>query len=139
MKDHPILIVVLLILLTGCAALPHPSPEESLRARVEGLMQAKVDGKWDVVYGFFESSFRKTMSKEKYSNVPRGISFENFTIETIEILSSGKEATVNVKSDISMQGFTFKGAPEKQRWVKEGRQWFLKAKPRTHPFAPQKK
>jgi hypothetical protein len=143
MTNHRIFLVLLtfftLIFSVGCALLPSQTPEEYLQKRVEGLMQAKINGTWDVVYSFYDSSFRKGVSLDKFSSIPRDIDFKNFTIENIEMLPSKREATAKVKVDISVKGFTFKGAPENQLWIKEGRQWYLKARPGTqHPFAPSK-
>jgi hypothetical protein len=49
-----------------------------------------------------------------------------YKIESIEILPSGNEATVQVKQNISIKVFDFKDQAEKQQWVKEGFSWYLK-------------
>jgi len=141
MKIHRIYSTILsslvVILAIGCASFPQQiSKEESLRKRIDTLMQAKINGKWDIVYDHYDSSYRKTLPREQFANRSRSMQFKNFSIETIEILPSGKEAKVKVKSDISLQGFDFKGAPENQQWIEENGQWFLKVKPQKNPFAP---
>ncbi len=124
-----------LILSIGCAHCPPQSQEESLQKRVEGLMQAKIDGKWDVVYTFYDASFRNAVARENFAQKTKNISFKAFRIEKIEILSSGKEARVKVATDISFQGFDFKDAPKNQHWIKEKGKWFLKVTPSSdNPF-----
>lgn len=119
----------------GCAFFPPQRPEESLQKRVEGLMQAKIDGKWDVVYTFYDASFRNAVSKENFANRTRNLRFKGFKIEEIEMLPSSKEARVKVGMDISLQGFDFKDAPKNQHWIKEEGKWFLKVQPsRDNPF-----
>ena len=51
--------------------------------------------------------------------------FTGFQIESIEVDESGKEAEVVVKIDFNVRGFDFKGTPQKQAWVKEGRDWYI--------------
>lgn len=126
-----------LILSIGCAHCPPPlqSPEESLQKRIEGLMQAKIDGKWDVVYTFYDASFRNAVAIENFAQKTKNITFKAFRIEKIKILSSRKEARVKVAIDISFQGFDFKDAPKSQHWIKEKGKWFLKVKPLSdNPF-----
>jgi hypothetical protein len=133
-------LVLIFILAIGCASLPQKiSKEEALRNRVNALMQAKIDGKWDIVYDLYDSSYRKTLSREQFASRSRAMLFKNFSIETIEILPSGTEAKVKVRTDISMKGFDFKGAPENQNWIEENGKWFMKVKPQINPFAPRKK
>ena len=131
--------LVAVILTTGCASFPQQRPEESLRKRVDALMQAKIEERWDAVYNLYDSSFRKTTPKEKFVYSTRNMRFKNFSIEEIEILPSGQEAKVKVRSDISVQGFDFKGVPEAQHWIREKGKWLLKVKTQQHPFAPKKK
>ncbi len=125
------------VFLSAGHAFSQQKPEELLRKRVMELMQAKIGGKWDVVYTFYDSNFRNATSKESFLNRPRKMSFKNITIEKIEILPSGKEAKVEVKSDVTMQGFDFKGAPSKQHWIKEEDMWFQKVNPKMNPFGAQ--
>ena len=59
------------------------------------------------------------MERESYVNRTRNLSYKGFGIEEITMLPSGDKATVKVKIDISFMGYDFKGAPQKQDWVKE--------------------
>ncbi|MCP4131623.1 MAG: hypothetical protein GY754_11650 [bacterium] len=65
------------------------------------------------------------------------MSFKNSAIEKIEILASGKEAKIEIKSDVTMHGSDFKGAPSRQYWIKEGDMWFQKVNPKTNLFGSQ--
>lgn len=132
-------LLVAVILTTGCASFPQQKPEESLKKRVDILMQAKIDGRWDTVYDLYDSSFRKTTHKEKFVYGTKNMHFKNYSIEEIKILPSGKEADVKIKSEISVQGFDFKGVPETQHWIKEKGKWFMKVRSQKHPFVPKKK
>lgn len=131
-------ILTFVFLLASALTCSEQSQDELLRKRVEELMQAKADGKWDVVHGLYDANFRKSVSESSFANQPRKMRFKSFTIEKLEILPSGTEAVVEVKSNVEMQGFEFKGAVNKQHWIKEGEQWFQKVKPRANPFAPTK-
>ena len=130
--------VFLLASTLTCSATEQQSQDELLRKRVEELMQAKADGKWDVVYGLYNANFRNAVPGNSFANKPRTMRFKSFTIEKLEILPSGTEAVVEVKSNVEMQGFEFKGALNKQHWIKEGEQWFQKVRPKANPFAPTK-
>ena len=86
-------LILVFILAIGCASFPQKiSKEESLRKRVNALIQAKIDGRWDIVYDLYDSSYKKTLSREQFANRLRTMQFKNFSIETIEILPSGREA-----------------------------------------------
>lgn len=133
---------LMLILSAGCAALsPIPTKQETLDERVKNYMQAQIDGKWDHAYSFFDSSSRETVSRESYVNRTRNLSYKGFAIEEITMLSSGDQATVKVRIDISFMGYDFKGAPKTQNWVKERGEWFVKHEPQSRktPFdTPEK-
>ena len=64
-----------------------------------------------------------------------GLNFLAFAVESLEVAPSEKEATVMLKVDVEVRGFTFTGTPEKQTWVKEGRKWYIKIEPKVKtPF-----
>ena len=46
--------------------IPRPAKQETLEERVKNYMQAQIDGKWDRVYSFFDSSSRQKISRESY-------------------------------------------------------------------------
>ena len=118
-------IVIISLASTACAALKSKAPDEALRERVQGMMQAKINKDWGAVYTYFDESFQKRESKEVFSNKIGGMVFKAYSIEKIEILPSGKEASVKIKSDIQAKGFNFKGTPETQHWIMEEREWRL--------------
>jgi hypothetical protein len=97
------------------------------------MMDAKVAGKWDLVYDLYDPATRPKASGEGSSPAGRNI-FEGYVIESLEILESGEEARVEISNDISIQGFDFKGAPEVQRWVKVKGKWYFSRKKNAFPI-----
>jgi hypothetical protein len=89
------------------------------------FMQAMVDKNWDLAYSFFDSGFKQGVPIISFTNYPRQMEIKAFTIKSVEILPSGKEANVVVTEDISQKGFTFKGLEKTQRWIVEKRKWVL--------------
>ena len=118
---------------SGCATLSSPRNEEDvLIDRVVQMMDAKVAGKWDLVYDFYDPAIRPKAPGEGSPPAGRNI-FEDYVIESLEILESGEEARVEISNDISVQGFDFKGAPEVQHWVKVKRKWYYSGKKGASP------
>lgn len=128
-----------LIMSIGCATLPEKEHHQSLEERVKNYMQAQVDGKWDRVYSFLDSSYRKTVSRESFINRPQKLSYKGFSIEEITILPSGDQATVKVRIDISFMGYDFNRAPRTQHWIKESGVWFITVESAQNPFVPSQK
>lgn len=105
-------------------------------------MQAQIDRKWDSVYSYFDSSSRAKVTRESYVNQSKKLSCSGFAIEGITMLPSGDQAMVKVGIDILLMGYNFKGVPQRQDWVKERGEWFVKApelQPRKNPFSSQEK
>jgi hypothetical protein len=110
---------------TSCSTFPHRPPDQAVKLRVEELMNAKINKDWEKAYTFFDSAYKKTQPEHQFlSNISK-MEFKAFTIETITVAPDGKHATVIMKTDITTNGFDFKGNQTTQQWVKEGRQWFL--------------
>ena len=121
---------LMLILSAGCAALS-PVKEEPLEERVKNYMQAQIDRKWDRAYEFLDSSSRESVTRESYLSQNRRLPYRKYTIDEIAVAPSGDQATVKIKTDISYQGFNFKGASSIQHWVKEKGGWFVKSGQQT--------
>jgi hypothetical protein len=124
-------IVILMMMLSAvwlcsCSTLPFRSPEENLRIRVDEMMNARVNDDWGKVYDYLDSGYRNRISKTNFLNIRREMDITSYKIESIEVLPSGKEATVQVKQNISIKVFDFKDQVEKQQWVKDGFSWHLK-------------
>lgn len=119
-----------------CTLVPVGKMDEKdlLKDNVTQLMDAKVAGKWDVVYDFCDPAFRQKMSKSDYLRGKK-LQFKGYTIRNLEILPSGNEANVEISNQISMEGYDFNNAPEVQHWVKTDGKWYLKAKEKANPFA----
>lgn len=100
---------LLFILLTaGCAALFQTSKQQTLEDRVKGYMQAQVDGKWDDAYSFLDAASRDKISQESYVHQTRKASYKGYEIDKITELSSGDQAKVKVRLDISFMGYDLK-------------------------------
>jgi hypothetical protein len=99
-------------------------------------MQAQIDGKWELVYSFYDASSRETVARETYIRQPRKLSYKGYTIEEIAMLPSGNQATVTVRIHVSFRGYDFTRAPQTQEWVKEKGAWFIKfpAQSRNNPL-----
>lgn len=128
--------IFMLVLIGGCAILPLKDPEESLRERVTQYMQARVDERWGDVYEFFDSAYKKSVSRDQFLGIPAKMDFTGFQIDSIEMNESEKEAAVSIKVDVSVQGFEFKGTPEKHTWIKQGGDWYIKVRTDTQPPFP---
>ena len=131
---------LMLISSAGCAGFSSiTAKQEPLEERVRNYLQAQIDRKWDRAYEFFDSSSRKAIVRESYVHRTRTLSYTGFTIEEMNILPSGDQATVKVRIDVMAMAFNFKGVSQTQNWVKEGGEWFVKSEPPKNPFIPQDK
>jgi len=119
-----LLTAVLTALISGCASFPFKSDEEVIRERVEGLMNAKIENNWGKVYDYYSSSYKKTKEKNSFASMNRGLYFTKFTINSVEIQPSNKEAKVKITYDAVMKGMDFKNTVETQTWIKEGWNWY---------------
>jgi hypothetical protein len=129
-----LLIVWVVFTLAGCTTpFSSQTPEVSLQERVTAYMQARVDGRWNDVYDFFDSSIKESLSRDQFVAQPSNMVFTGFQIDSIDVAASGKEAEVVVKVDFNVQGFDFKGTPQKQTWIKEGRSWYIMQRSKPKP------
>lgn len=120
--------LALCILLAGCAAMNVQNEHASLFTRVKGLMDARIDGDWEKIYGYYWSGFRDEVAKKDFLSTDRGITFTNYTIGKMEIHPSGRSAEVWVKLTRTIQGFEFTDRMHPEPWVKEGGTWYYQAK-----------
>ena len=104
-------------------------PEAEIHERVEQLMKAKVSDDWETVYNLYNNAYRESITKTNFLRKPRNMVYKEFEIDGIDVLPTGTEANVTVKSGFMIQGYEIKDAPEKQKWVKEEGQWFQKVNP----------
>lgn len=124
--------VFLLFLTMACN---FKKPEEVVRERATILMQAKIDGKWDLVYDLYDADYRKTITREDFSRRPRNMRHVAFAIESVEVLPSGKEAVVKAKEDVTFQTYKFSSPSKAQRWIRaEDGKWYMKVEDALNPF-----
>jgi hypothetical protein len=115
-------------MITACQSLPLQSPEKHLEKRVVGMMTARVDQNWAEVYKYMAPSYKKKMSKESFAGMKRDILYKNFTIESVKIDGSGKNAVVMVKYDMTVMTYPVSGHRETQEWIKQGFNWYFQIK-----------
>lgn len=131
-----IFLLFLLLAGVGCSAMnltPQP-PEEAIRGRVEKMMQAKTDEKWDIVYDLCDKDYRNKVSKEQFLQRKHNIGFVHYVIDQVKIKPSGTEAEVTLKLDMLMMGFLFEKTPTIQQWVKQNGKWYFLMKDEGNPF-----
>jgi hypothetical protein len=127
-KQKILMGVIFLILgayLGACSTFSFRSAEEQLRARVDGLMTARINSEWGKVYEFYAPAYKENNSRDAFVAKSRQSNVLRYQIESIEIAPSGDEATVKVKNDMSALTFEFPGIVMTQRWVKTGWNWYL--------------
>ena len=137
------ILIFLLLLQAGCASIiqnEHTlSPEASkavLYERITAFMQAEVDKDWKIAYSFFYSLYKESVPQIMFANLPRDKELKAFTIESVDLSSSGNEGTVVIKEDISIRGFVFKGIKKTQKWIRENNQWVLIEVPAEPALTP---
>jgi hypothetical protein len=121
-------IIITATLLNACATLQLKAPDEVLRERAEGLMNAKMNNDWGEVYEYFDSSYRKSKSKENFVKINREMHLLKYAIDSIEIDPSGEEATVKVRYDVNLKIFEFNDILDTQQWIKQGSNWYIQIK-----------
>lgn len=116
---------ILLLSLTACQIIHRTPPEEAVRLRITDFMNARVSQDFAKAYTFFNAVYHDTVSATQYEKKAGRVAVSGFSIESIDVNDSGKEAVAVVKTDVSMQGFDFKDNSETQIWVREKGGWFL--------------
>jgi hypothetical protein len=126
---HSIRFIVFFVLFLqfGCAGLSHNNnSSEELRSRATGFLQAMVDKKWAAAYVYFESSYKKRVSPELFSVLPRKVELKAFSIKEIKVSDTARQAEITILEDIAVpQGFTFPGMKKVQSWIIEKGEWVL--------------
>jgi len=122
-----ILVVLAFLAVVAWQVLPlFQPPEQALQSRVTGMMTARVDKNWAELYKFLEPGYKKRVSKESFVGIQRDIFYSNFSVESLTIAPSGKEAVVMVKYDMEVMSFDVPDHRETQNWMKTGFQWYYK-------------
>ena len=125
-----IVLVIALVLLTGCSIIQTTTDKTIvLKNRVSDYMDARMKGDKENSYLFFSRESEKRIPREKYMSIPQTIAYVSYTIDTIDIADTGKEADVTVKVDIKIMTFVFKGITQTQQWLWESGTWCIDIKP----------
>jgi len=93
--------------------------EELLRDKAELIIDAQVNNHWGIVYDLATTEYKKSITKEKFINMRRGVVYKNYSIDKVVLQNDSKEALVLVKSDLNMMGIDIKSAPFAQKWTRE--------------------
>lgn len=125
------MVVFASFMITACQSLPLQSPEKHLEKRVAEMMTARVNQNWAEVYKYMAPSYKKKMSKESFAGMKRDVFYNNFTIESVKIDASGKNAVVMVKYDMTIMSYSVPGQRETQEWIKHGFNWYFQIKEDT--------
>ena len=124
-----LLLVMSIAVLTACQTLPSRPPEAALEQRVKGLMKAKINQNWARLYTYLDPSYQETVSRKNFVNRQREAMYSDFSIESIQIKPSGREAVAEVLFDMTVKSFEFKDQRDVQNWVKKDEKWYLKTQP----------
>lgn len=121
---------VMVFFVVGCGSVSNSKkdPLVEVEKRIHALMTAKVNGEWEKVYDFYDSNFKKSITKKVFAG-PNKADFTAYQIEYIKLNPSGKSLDALVKSDMTSGTFDLKGVSEKQHWIMEDGQWVLVVKP----------
>lgn len=111
--------------LHACSTFTLKPAQDVIRDRVQGLMNAKINNDWAKVYDFLSPSYKKTISKDNFARINRGVYFTKYAIDSIEVQPSGTEAKVVLTYDANMKGFDFNNNKETQTWIKSGWNWYV--------------
>jgi len=131
MSDHKLVkiigVLLLFILVLGLGACrgvkPSQPTEKQLRHRVEGLLEARNNRELEKMKRFYLNP-----EEAKIGN----IRYLKGEITGIEI--KGKAAKVTVSNTFKAMGFTFKDVKREQRWIWNGKDWFLDPRKKNNPF-----
>jgi len=121
----------LLLLLAACQGgmvKPAVDPATLLRQRVAAYVEARKTHNLDAEYGFFQPSYRDQVPREQFA-ARRNLQTSNLRLESIDFKAGEREAKVVLRADMRVMAFAMKDAPIRQRWVLEGGQWYLAARP----------
>jgi len=124
-----LLLIFIGSVLTACQTLPFKSNGASLKQRVKGMMEAKINQDWGRFYSYLEPAFKEKVSKKDFVNKKRGVRFTGFSIKSIQIKPSGKEAVVEVLFDMTIKSYSFTDQEDSQVWVKKKRNWYMAHQP----------
>ncbi|MFP4533527.1 MAG: hypothetical protein ACLFNS_12670 [Desulfobacterales bacterium] len=122
------ILALLIFTLGACSLKNNRQPdEEALRQRVKNMMEAKIADDWGKVYDFQAPEYKQEVSKDQFLGINRNMSVLSYSIESIEMAPSGKEATVKVEFSASARGYEFSGMVNTQQWKKIKGTWYEKA------------
>jgi hypothetical protein len=124
--------------LTGCAHFEKvdADPEEALLARVNAWYQARVEQDFLRGYELIWSGFKEVVSQKDFLKRPKMGEISEFAVEKVDIVDA-HTAKTTVMVDFTAMGYKFTGHPDRQTWVLEDGQWYIKLEPViSTPFGP---
>ena len=97
--------------------------EEALRHRIVAEWEAKKNRNFGAVYDMAAEAYRQKVSRDIFLQ-RKHVGIQKFSVKSLEMSESGKEALSEVEFTTKQMGFdfTFKS---KESWVWEGGEWRL--------------
>ncbi|MBF0225933.1 MAG: hypothetical protein HQK76_10800 [Desulfobacterales bacterium] len=103
-------------------------PDESeLRQKVIIEWDAKVNGEWIKVYDLATDSYKAKVLKDNFYK-KSNVKISKYSIYKIEIMDSGKKASVIIDFIINQMGFDFPFSANEE-WIVENGEWKLNIQP----------
>jgi len=99
-------------------------------------MNAKVNQDWAAFYTYLDPAYQKKVPQNKFVNRKRDVRFTDFSIKSVQIAPSGKDAEVAVVYDMTVRSYEFTDQRQVQDWVKKGGQWYLDIR-QTNPLGEE--
>jgi hypothetical protein len=122
-----IMATAMTLTLSTCAVFQPKPADEMLKERFHAYMAAKINNDWAAVYTYFEPSYRENITQEAFAGKPRALQFTSYTIKSIAIYPSGKEAEIHFTFNATLKNLEVDFVDHKstEKWINTGNQWFV--------------
>ncbi|MCP4112421.1 MAG: hypothetical protein GY749_44000 [Desulfobacteraceae bacterium] len=126
MKIFRILTLTIILIFISCNSIMAAAETSSdlLKSRAKEYWEMKHKKNWAQAYMFFCKKYQEQTTKAdfiKSANLP----IFAFKIESAETSEDKKSAVITISFDTEMRGFQLKGAKVKEKWIYEGKNWYV--------------
>lgn len=127
------LVLLACVLLAGCGVKGHgaaPDPREALLERVTLWHEYKItQDAWDA-YELIWSGYKEIVPQKDYLKRRTGLlEIQEYEIRDIAFVGEDQAEVLAVSNFVAFGGYELKGRKEKQTWMLEDGQWYIKLKP----------